>query len=301
MILIISYNQELTTTEVIKWLITMEKKFILVHENELFDIRIIDKKIYLESHRNEFFIDDIKSVWYRRGRLKFKNLKYNNLAVNEHMLEVQYWLQDYVLKTLESKRHINKQSNSSINKLLVLEKAKEVGLNVPEYFLAQDTENINSKETITKTIAEGMFLENVYENINGFAYTSIVKRNEYSKKYYPSFFQKKIEKEFEIRCFYLDKKVWTVAIFSQNDEKTKVDFRNYNYDKPNRNVSYTLPQEIEKKINNLMISLDLNCGSLDFIKSEGKFYFLEINPIGQFLALSNKCNFNLEREIANYL
>ncbi len=58
---------------------------------------------------------------------------------------------------------------------------------------------------------------------------------------------------------------------------------------------------MEEKIDLLMKSFDLNCGSLDFIKSGNEFYFLEINPIGQFLGLSFKCNYNLEIEIANYL
>ncbi|MNY66445.1 hypothetical protein D3C86_2038720 [compost metagenome] len=50
-----------------------------------------------------------------------------------------------------------------------------------------------------------------------------------------------------------------------------------------------------------MQALDLNSGSLDFIKSGDKFYFLEINAIGQFLGMSNACNYGLEREIATYL
>jgi hypothetical protein len=34
MILIISKNKETTTTEVIKWLSVMDKKYIRIHENE---------------------------------------------------------------------------------------------------------------------------------------------------------------------------------------------------------------------------------------------------------------------------
>lgn len=55
MILIISQNQETTTTEVVKWLIKMKKDFIRIHENEVFTIKTSDKRIYIESHRNCFF------------------------------------------------------------------------------------------------------------------------------------------------------------------------------------------------------------------------------------------------------
>ena len=220
--------------------------------------------------------------------------------VNVHMHEVQHWLEDYVLKTLESKRHINKESNSSVNKLFVLEKAKEVGLDVPNYFLAENTDDVLLNKTITKTIAEGMYLENIFEDEFAYTYTSVVIKKS-KQKLFPSFFQEKIEKDFEVRSFYLRNKIWSFAIFSQNDEKTKVDFRNYNEEKPNRNVGYNLPKEVEGKIDLLMKSLDLNCGSIDLMKSGDTFYFLEINPIGQFLSLSYTCNYYLEKEIANYL
>jgi hypothetical protein len=50
-----------------------------------------------------------------------------------------------------------------------------------------------------------------------------------------------------------------------------------------------------------MQQLNINCGSLDFIKNKNDFYFLEINPVGQFLGLSAICNYLLEKEIAEYL
>ncbi|WP_228414336.1 hypothetical protein [Chryseobacterium sp. CH21] len=115
------------------------------------------------------------------------------------------------------------------------------------------------------------------------------------------FFQEKIEKDFEIRTFYLNGHCWSMAIFSQNDEQTKTDFRKYNKKKPNRNVPYLLPKHIEDKIELLMKSLDINCGSLDFIKAGEKYYFLEINPIGQFSSLSRTCNYALEQKLAEYL
>ena len=51
MILIFSINQELITTEVARWLTLMNKKFIRINENEVFDIKIYQKRIYLESQK----------------------------------------------------------------------------------------------------------------------------------------------------------------------------------------------------------------------------------------------------------
>ncbi|MEJ5105358.1 grasp-with-spasm system ATP-grasp peptide maturase [Chryseobacterium sp. MYb328] len=300
MILIISDNNDISTTEVIKWLLVMQKKFIRVHEDEIFEIRIWEKKFFLESTNNHFFLDEIHSVWYRRGGLNFKRLRYKNEAININMNEAQHWLEDYVKKKLESIKHINKESNSLVNKLLVLEEAEKVGLDVPSYFLSENTDDVIFGKTIVKTIAGNPMLESFYKDSNGMMFTTIVEEHE-NENFFPTFFQEKIEKDFEIRTFYLNGKCWSIAIFSQNDEQTKVDFRNYNYEKRNKNVRYILPKEIEEKINHLMQKLDLNCGSLDFMKSGDQYYFLEVNPIGQFGYLSSICNYSLEKEIAEYL
>lgn len=300
MILIISQKNETATIDVIRHLMILKKKFIRVHEDEVFEIKTIKKRILIESSRNRFFIDEIESVWYRRGGLNFNRLKYSNHSILLHMNETQYWLEDYIQKTLESKRHINKESTSLINKLIVLDKARELGFDIPEYFLAENTDQVKLNKTILKTINGNVTLDEIKKDFSGFMYTTFVKERE-SQNFFITFFQEKIEKDFEIRTFYLNDHCWSMAIFSQNDEQTKTDFRKYNKKKPNRNVPYVLPKYIEEKINLLMKSLDINCGSLDFIKKGEKYYFLEINPIGQFSSLSHTCNYALEQKLAEYL
>lgn len=113
---------------------------------------------------------------------------------------------------------------------------------------------------------------------------------------------KKIDKLFEVRVFYLAGEFYSMAIFSQEDTQTETDFRNYNLTDPNRTVPFILPDKIRQKLSLLMNKLDLNSGSIDIIVSkELKFYFLEINPIGQFGMVSYPCNYYLEKSFANIL
>jgi ATP-GRASP peptide maturase of grasp-with-spasm system len=300
MILIISKNSDRTTIQIIKWISAVGKKWIRVNEDELFEIKVIKKRIYLKSQRNDFFLDEIQSVWYRRGGINFKRLLYDNPSINIHMNEAQYWLEDYVIKNLEAKRHINTQTNAHVNKLVVLEVAKNVGLEVPDYFLAENTDDIILGQTIVKSITGNVILESINKNEDGVMYTTIIKETE-EKNFFISFFQNKIDKDFEIRSFYLNGTFSSMAIFSQNDEQTKTDLRKYNMEKPNRNVPYNLPKAVEEKAHLLMTALDLNSGSIDFIKSGDHYYFLEVNPIGQFGNVSTDCNYSLERKIAEFL
>jgi ATP-GRASP peptide maturase of grasp-with-spasm system len=278
----------------------MQKQYIFVQEDEVFEIRIQKKRLYLESQRNTFFIDEIGSVWYRRGGIQFLRKTYENPSIHIHMNEHQHWLEDYVMHLLESKKHINKQRKSHVNKLLVLEEARKIGLEVPSFHLAEDMDDVIIGETITKSITGNVIIESLDAEIDGIMYTSVINKRD-SESFLISFFQEKIEKDFEIRSFYLNEKIWSMAIFSQNDEQTQTDFRRYNLDKPNRNVRYKLPEDIEQKMRLLMSRLDLNCGSFDFIKNKDQYYFLEINPVGQFLGLSKICNYSLEKGIAEYL
>ena len=62
--------------------------------------------------------------------------------------------------------------------------------------------------------------------------------------FFPTLFQQKIEKDFDIRVFYLDGICYSMAIFN-----SRVDFRE-DYSN-NRNVPIKLPKHIELKIHKL--------------------------------------------------
>jgi len=51
-----------------------------------------------------------------------------------------------------------------------------------------------------------------------------------------------------------------------------------------------------------MLEVGLNCASIDLIKStNGKYYFLEINPVGQFGMVDFPCNYGLHKIVAEEL
>lgn len=93
-----------------------------------------------------------------------------------------------------------------------------------------------------------------------------------------------------------------MAIFSQSDFQTEVDFRNYNYDYPNRTVPFKLPDALESKLNKLADFFGLTTGSFDIIKTtDNQYIFLEVNSDGQFGMVSYPCNYYLEKKVATEL
>ena len=157
----------------------------------------------------------------------------------------------------------------------------------------------NDINIVTKTISRQFnFID---KNVIVKSFTEIIKALDISKEFAPSLVQEYIEKEYEIRSFYLKGSFYSMAIFSQKNDATKIDYR-----KPasikSRSVPYNLPRNIEEKLVRLMTQLNLDTGSIDIIKAKnGSFYFLEVNPNGIFENVSFYCNYYLEKLIADHL
>jgi ATP-GRASP peptide maturase of grasp-with-spasm system len=197
----------------------------------------------------------------------------------------------------------------NLNKLTVINKAKKLKIHTPNTLVSNSKNDLldffilNNKSIITKTIGEVEAFD--FEDRSYALFTEVITDEKIEKLpnvFFPSLFQQMIEKSYEIRSFYIDGDFYSMAIFSGSDQKTKVDFRKYNQTKPNRTVPYQLPSNLELKLHKLMLELGLNTGSIDLIKSiDNKYYFLEVNPVGQFGMVSKPCNYFLEKIVANKL
>jgi glutathione synthase/RimK-type ligase-like ATP-grasp enzyme len=155
-------------------------------------------------------------------------------------------------------------------------------------------------------MSDGVYLfENEEKSQGYFTYTESLSSEDmegYPEKISPSFIQSKIEKQYEVRVFYLDGRFFSWAIFSQSDTQTRTDYRKYNDQRPNRVVPYVLPETLQQQLIDLFRKIDLNTGSVDLmVDFQGTYYFLEINPTGQFGVLSRATNYQLEAEIARWL
>lgn len=307
MILIISEEADFSTNVVIDWLLYYNKKFVRINLEDDLNISFNGSNIAFKSKNYSFNLEEITSVWYRRGDLPIKYKETGDSKLDNFRIREIKKIKEYIHYKLCKVRHINSILNVDYNKLIVSDIARTVGLLTPDDYIYDNVESIKkdlsvtNKKYSTKSISGNFILQEEEHLYMG--YTSIL--NDFSMLndfFFPSFIQNYISKNIELRVFYLDGNIWAMAIYSQSDNKTNIDFRNYNFEKPNRTVPYELPESIKKKILKLMNELKLNCGSLDLIlDSEDNYYFLEVNPVGQFGMVSNPCNYYLHKQIAKYL
>ena len=233
-------------------------------------------------------------------------------ALNEHIKNERIILSNWILRHLNKNNHsLNNCGFIKLNKLEVLEKASWIGLNIPETIVTNSKDelvkflNVHGR-LIAKALGEGLVCCSELVNTRGsFMYTEEVTFDLISKlpqQFGISLFQTLLEKQFDLRIFCLGKKFYSMAIFSQSNTKTAVDFRRYDYNKANRCVPFTLPKELEKKLGKLLRQMNIQSASIDMVYTcDDKFTFLEINPIGQFGMVSKPCNYYLEEKMADFL
>lgn len=319
MILIITSKDDQSTCHVMDWLTYYKEDFFVITDQD--NIEIIELypsgKFTIKVKDRTINSQEITSIWYRRGGLKLPVVRFKPFKANDILYGFQAFsdfenngLCDFLNYCLLDLKSVNNYVYSRVNKLVVLKNAEKVGLTIPETIVTSHKSVLTDflkrhKKVITKPAIESLFLKDKDNNYCFTVYTELVTDellSEYGDTFAPSLFQACIPKILEIRAFYLEKEFYSMAIFSQNNEQTAIDFRHYDKKIPNRNVPFQLPSEIEEKLIALMKNAKINSASIDMIYgTDKKFYFLEINPVGQFGMTSFPCNYYLERHIANQL
>jgi len=323
MILIFSIQTDQSTCDVIDWLIRFNVEFCRINIDQEESIQNVTVKLNNQTNSatlihndREINLDDVKGVWYRKGGyFKFrKAIDWDTFDVSKEArkrLHFDLWneaksLSLFLHQYLKKVPSINDIFTANPNKLMMLSRAAECGLAIPKTIITNSKLELikfidENGDVITKGIDESLHFGD--EDHFFSVYTEEISNlDEIPNFFFPSKFQQKINKQFEIRAFYFFGEVHAMAIFSQANKETAVDFRKYDREKPNRNVPFELPEAEKSKIIKLMGMMDLNCGSLDLICDEdNRFVFLEINPVGQFAMVSEPCNYNIEKIVAQKL
>jgi ATP-GRASP peptide maturase of grasp-with-spasm system len=234
--------------------------------------------------------------------------------LRRHLTQESRKLSDFLFTRFAGLPWLSHPRRSGLNKLDVLTRAARAGFITPATLVTTEREALRRfceihGTVITKPIGEvDMFLEGERSHFLFTTALDLAAIDELPERFAPSLFQEQVDKEYELRIFYLDGECHAMAIFSQNDPQTRTDFRRYNRERPNRTVPYRLPPDSEERIRRLMTDLDLETGSIDLLQArdgrdgqDGHEVFLEINPVGQFGMVSKPCNYGLEKRVAELL
>jgi glutathione synthase/RimK-type ligase-like ATP-grasp enzyme len=189
------------------------------------------------------------------------------------------------------------------SKTLQLEYAVQLGLLIPSTQICNSLKQAKAfmqeknKRYITKLLRPVSWSMNGEED---FFYTSFFTKNDLQASHFsvhPVLIQEFIPKHYELRVIYVGGKFFTGKIIV---EEYEADWR-----RPGKVKSwhhYTLPVQVCKKLHMLMKKLGLNFGAIDMIRgSDGLYYFLEVNPIGEWGMLEKFLGLPISAAIAAHL
>jgi ATP-GRASP peptide maturase of grasp-with-spasm system len=316
MVLILSECGDVSTDYAIEWFYHYDIPFVRVNDNNLVNIISLmefrDGREYIEFKIRDrvFSLDDITAVWFRRGAISF-TIAFPAVSCQEESLNQQALrllqqenktMAQYIVAQLLSKASLNNQFHYNANKLLVLMHAARVGLHIPHTLITDKQQEVWKKmgtdadKIITKPIQDivelkiGSSSQSQYtEALSGYAAIP--------ERFYYSLFQEKVDKKYELRVFFIKEDFYACAIFSPATDGRDL----YAGKKLARIVPYRLPQFLREQLIALNKLIHLDCGSMDIlVDRQNKYYFLEVNPVGQYDYVSKACNYDLNQKIALY-
>lgn len=310
MLIILSNINDVLATDVLYWL---RSKCIRINKPILSeDIRI--ESIYhgQNDHGFEMKVDgidlsSIKKIWFRRGDISLRMLDGVSAIFKKTGFNEINALKRYLIEKIDQNFVFNSYSDEKAHsKIRSLELALSSGFLIPPTLITGRKSDVVTFHTkygalICKAIGGAV------QRIESGSLTASIGTFEVSDSdidrlsddFFPTLFQQKIEKLYEIRVFFIGTGIFPMAIISGKGNKS-IDYRDH-YG-TNRNVPYKLPTEIEEQLLDFIGKSQLFSGSVDLIYSVTKeYYFLEVNPTGQFGWVSKHCNYYLEKKIASVI
>lgn len=187
------------------------------------------------------------------------------------------------------------------NKMLQLCFARKCGLEIPKTCLTNTQKAIfDSKKYVVKSLDTALFYD--YENEKEmFTYSNLISSDDLKGSYLeqaPVIIQEALDPKIDCRITYIDGKMFPVQILLGADGL----HGDWRYKKEGLIYkSFDLPENIKTNLKLLMQSLNLKFGGIDLAIYKNRYYFIEVNPIGEWGWLETVANLEISNEICNRL
>ena len=307
--LIISSTIDFSTDLVCYQLMMSGEKFYRLNRDEFIKHNIVvdlQKKsmmISIEDEEYNIQFEQLKGVFYRAPvflRIQAKA----ELSVQEQ-LERNQW--SSFLRNLIIFQNANWINNPvytyrAENKMFQLCVAESCGLQIPKTYVSNISVNMleREKKYIVKSLDTALFYD-TQNNKEMFTYSNVVSGEElqdYELASAPIIIQEFLNPKVDCRVTYIQGKLFPVKIL-QNGEGLYGDWRlrkdELEY------VPFQLPPNISVAICKLMQKLEIQFGGIDLAIVGEKYFFIEVNPTGEWGWLEIKTGMQISQTIKKAL
>ncbi len=288
--LIISSTIDFSTDLVCYNFLETKEKFYRLNRDEFLKHKIfldLQKKtmnIWIDDEGYEVHFEKLKGIFFRAPVFLRTQTK-DNLNVNEQLERTQWssFLRNLII--FKNAKWINNPVNTyrAENKIFQLSVAEECGLSIPLTYVSNcvDIDLEKEKDYIVKSIDSALF----YDSLNSkemFTYTNMVSGKdliEYDLTLAPVFIQEFLNPKIDCRVTYVCGELFPVKIL-HNGKGVYGDWRLRKEEL--EYVPFQLSEHIEEAILRLMKKLKLDFGGIDLAIVNDSYYFIEVNPTGEW-------------------
>jgi hypothetical protein len=261
---------------------------------------------------------EIDVVWFRRWtRTDIFDLEppdiigdegsrlFNQVSTSVHTMREMRVVSQIFFAAFARATWLNHPRSCNVNKLDVLRLAQLKGLDTPATLVTGDPERVRQfirqyPKVITKCASD----LTAFKRGDTIFTPSTMTVDEESvascawRGGFPSVFQERLVRAYEIRIFYIDGDCYASAYVFGDESESIADGRIANP----RSTPFKLPESIRQRLGELMRALNLDLGCIDMIRTrDDRWVFLEVNPNGQFWSDGFACNYQLDKRIAQAL
>lgn len=266
---------------------------------------------FINDGKNKVGSNDFSCVWCRRAFMELTLEEQNYTGV-----DFRIWKNEWNKTLLGLYNSINKlpwlnplrKAYKGENKYFQMELAKEIGLEMPDTLVSNDKNELLLFAKKHNKILMKLMSQEIYDlgenDFRGF-YTNVINEDDLKKfgevEENPIVVQPYIEKDYEIRYTVVGNSHFVCRIDSQKSERAKYDWRRY--DIPSTpHSAIEAPEDIKRKVSEMLEKLGLEYGAFDFIVTpNGKWIFLEVNCMGQWLWIEQLANLPISDAIVDWL
>ncbi len=251
----------------------------------------------IDNYRNFVTDQSVYSIYYRKP--SFPNFRKYDSHSQQLMKKDIVGLIKGIVGTFEgkclTKPYILEHAENKVYQMYL---ARKSGFMMPDSLVTNNSRCIRSfcegKKSFIKPLGMGKV------SFSGYSYAKKANLIEYKEpivglEISPTYFQHAKQKDYEVKATYICGKYYTVRVDVDRTKKMGLNEEVLSYS------TMSLPNEVVEKCNLFMKNMNLRLGTFHFLVREEEFYFLDINPNGNWLRLENEFGWNLSADIIDYL
>ena len=308
-VLILSSRTDFSCDYVVGQLATLGRPYLRLNTEDIpsHDISLdpLRKELRCRVKNTDFLVrsPSLRSVWFRRSVYLRDSGSLVPVRADAQIARMQWAAFIRGLVVFDQAEWFNHPGATYLaeQKPLQLSVAKEVGFSVPQTLITNDATNAHffSAERLAVKGVDTIIGHESGEEV--FAFTDILPRSQFnteSLRAFPAMVQEAIVPKVDLRVTVVGGAVFAASI-TRDGSEIAGDWRS---DKTGLCYArHSLPSSVERLCLKLTDRLGLRFGAIDLVQRSGDYFFLEINPTGEWAWLVDATGMRIDEAIVRAL